>query len=104
MGEPLQHVKLNAQHDFRMQVVEALLAMGQDAPGSRKRRISGISEDGFSTLIHRHKHIKISTSSNCAYYKGGRFHNQRRKRVALAEVAANQGRLSKRTTTTWGCK
>jgi hypothetical protein len=104
-GYELESVKLRNQDDFRMQVIESLIAMGKDAPGSRKRRVSALSKDTLEVPVHRHEALKMSTSSNCVACKGGRYYDPApRKRVALAEIAANHGRPSKRSVTFWGCK
>ena len=48
----VESVTFRSQDDFRMQLVEALMELGKNAPGSRKRRVSGLSGDAFEVPIH----------------------------------------------------
>ena len=97
-------VNTRSQDDFRKKLVEALINMAKDAPGTRKRRNSNISKETFQVPVHKHKQIKMSTRSNCAACKGRRLHDHSRKRQALGEITANTGRTSTRSATFYGCK
>lgn len=48
----VETVNFYSQDDFRIQLIESLIAIGRDAPGSRKRRVSGLSRDTFKVLVH----------------------------------------------------
>ncbi|PVH68552.1 hypothetical protein DL98DRAFT_440977, partial [Cadophora sp. DSE1049] len=97
-------VSLRSQNDFRIQLIEALIAIKKDTPDTRKRRNSRISKDKFEVPAHRHKLIKMSTRSNCATCKRGRIWDRPRKRVAIEEIALNSGRTSRRSCTSYSCK
>ena len=45
-------VNLRNQDDFRIQLVEALIELGKNVRGSRKRRVLGLSRDAFEVLIY----------------------------------------------------
>jgi hypothetical protein len=103
-GYDVETVNMRNQDDFRMQIVEALIAMGEDAPGPRKRRHSGVFREAYETPVHSHELVKMATRSNCAACRGRSFWDQPRKRVALGEIAANNGRTSTRSCSSYGCK
>lgn len=69
----VETVNLRNQDDFRIQLIELLIALGKDAPGSRKRRVSGLSRDAFEVPVHRHEVVKMPTRGDCVACKGGRF-------------------------------
>ena len=54
--------------------------------------------------IQSHEKIKMVKRGECVSYKGLRFGDRPKKRVALSQIAANQGRESRRTDTIYGCK
>ena len=97
-------VDLSSQDDLRIQLVESLMAMGKDAPGTRKRRNSSISGDQIEVPLHRHELIKMPTRADCTSCKGGRIWDRPRKRVALQDIALNEGRKSRRNASWYGCK
>lgn len=99
-----QHVHTRSQDDFRPQLTEALIAMGKDAPEPRKRRNSRISGDALEVPAHRHELVKMPTRADCCACKGGRIWDRPLKRVALAEIAVNSGRTSRRVASWHGCK
>ena len=59
-----------------------------------KRRISHISQGAEEMPPWLHEQVKLGKPRECVYYKGLRFGDQPKKRVALAEIAANHGRES----------
>jgi hypothetical protein len=99
-----RQVKHRSQDDFRLKLVEALLGVRSDTKVPRKRTFSHIDSEDFQVPISRHSHVRLPTRKDCAACKGGRFYDRAMKRVALAEIAANSGRSSKRRTTHWGYK
>jgi hypothetical protein len=50
-----------------------------------------------------YKQVKLS-KGKCVCYKGLRYGDRPKKRVALAQIAANQGRESVRKDIYYGCK
>ncbi|KAG4430948.1 hypothetical protein IFR05_013570 [Cadophora sp. M221] len=90
----LQHIKLRSQDDFRLQLIEALMAVAKDAPESRKQLVSALSAASFKTPLHSHELIKMKTRANCRACKGGRFGDRPAKRVALREVTPNNSSQS----------
>jgi hypothetical protein len=51
-----------------------------------------------------HEQVKLDKNGQCVYYKGLRLEDRPKKRVALAQIASNQGRESIRHLTFYGCK
>jgi hypothetical protein len=101
--EPRQ-VSFRSQQDFRRQLVGALLAKGSDGEACLKRRISHISQVTNKVPIREHELVKLDTRRECVSCKGLRYGDRPKKRTALAEIAANQGRESSRSRTIYGCK
>ena len=97
-------LKHRSQDDFRIKLVEALLATGKDAQVPRKRGYSHINAEALEVPVHRHQHVKMPTRKDCAACKGVRHHDRPPKRVALAEIAANSGRPSARRTSWYDYK
>ena len=54
--------------------------------------------------VRSHEQVKLSKIGKCMCCKGLRFADRPKKRVALAQIAANQGRESSRHDTFYGCK
>jgi hypothetical protein len=54
--------------------------------------------------IREHELVKLETRRECISYKGLRYGDRPKKRTALAQIAANQGRESSRSRTIYGCK
>lgn len=102
MGE--RSVKFCSQDDFRIQLIEALRAIGKDASGSRKRSFQQVSKDKFEVPAHCHKLIKMLTRANCSTCRGGRIWDRLRKRITLEEIALNVNRTSRRSASNFGCK
>jgi hypothetical protein len=97
-------ISFRSQQDFRRQLVGALLAMEKDSDISPKRGISRISQEANQVAAQSHEKIKMVKRGECVSYKGLRFRDWPKKRVALGEIAANQKRESRRTDTWYGCK
>lgn len=97
-------VKHRSQDDFRIKLVEALLAAGRDAKVQKKRVYPFTNAEALEVPLHRYQHVKMPTRKDCAACKGVRHHDRPPKRVALAEIAANSGGSSDRRTSYWGCK
>jgi hypothetical protein len=99
-----REINFRSQQDFRRQLVGSLLAMGRDSDITLKRTIGRISEAANQVPARLHKMVKMSTRRECVSYKGLRFTDRPKKRVALGEIAANQGRESSRHLSFYGCK
>jgi hypothetical protein len=63
-----------------------------------------MSQDADNEPVRTHQQVKIGSRKDCVYCKGLRHRDRPQKRVALAEIAANKRRESKRTCTSFGCK
>jgi hypothetical protein len=97
-------INFRNQQDFRRQIIGALLAMGKHSDISLKRNISKISQGANETPVQFHEKVKMVKRGECVSCKGLRFGDRPKKRVALGQIAANQGRESRRTDTIYGCK
>jgi hypothetical protein len=69
-----------------------------------KRNISKISREANQVAVRSHEKIKMVKRGECVSCGGLRFGDRPKKRVALGEIAANQGRESKRSVSFYGCK
>ena len=74
--------------------MDSLLAMGRDSEIYKKRRIGIISQETGQVLEGLHELVKMAKRGMCVNRKGLRFRDRPKKRVALAEIAANKGRQS----------
>ena len=99
-----RQVSFRSQQDFRRQLISSLLTMGRDSEICPKRRISQISQGADQVPIRAHEQVKLSKIGECVCCKGLRFGDRPRKRVALAQIAANEGRESLRKGSFYGCK
>lgn len=100
-------VKFRNQDDCRLQLVESLLHMSTATPDAeipRKKSFGHIYAESIQVPVHRHQHIRMEERRDCAACKGVRYSDHPPKRVALAEIAMNKGRESKRKETYWGYK
>jgi hypothetical protein len=97
-------VSFRSQQDFREQLIGALLAKGRDGKLCRKRRISQISQAADQVPIRSHEQVKLAKRGECVYCRGLRIRDRPKKRVALSEIATNQGRSSSRHESQYGCK
>jgi hypothetical protein len=77
-------------------LITALIAKGRDGKICQKRRILRISQEANKVPVQLHKQVKLSKNGRCMYYKGLRYADRPKKRVALAQIAANHGRGSLR--------
>ena len=87
-------VSFRSQQDFRGQLIGALLGKGRDGKLSRKRRISRISQGADQVPVRSHEQMKLGRRGICVCCKGMRFKDRPKKRVALAQIASNQGKES----------
>jgi hypothetical protein len=101
--EPRQ-VSFRSQQDFRKQLVSSLLAMGRDSEVCKKRRIGIISQEAIQAPEGSHEQVKMAKRGMCVNCRGFRFRDRPKKRVALAEIAANKGRESTFHLSCFGCK
>ena len=97
-------VSFRSQSDFRNQLIGALLAKGREGEVCPKRRISHISQGAEEVSPWLHEQVKLGKPRECVCCKGLRFRDRPKKRVALAEIAANQGRESSIHQSIYGCK
>jgi hypothetical protein len=82
-------VSFRSQQDFRRQLVSALVAKGRDGKVCPKRRISQISQGANQVPMGLYEQVKLSKIGKYIYYKGLRYVDRPKKRVALAQIAAN---------------
>ena len=93
MPEP-REVSFRSQQDFRRQLISGLIAKGKDSEICPKRRISRISQTAIQTPVQSHKQVKMAKRGRCVAYKGLRYRDRPRKRIALGQIASNLGRES----------
>jgi hypothetical protein len=101
--EPRQ-VSFKSQQDFRRQLISALIAKSKASEVCLKRTISYISQGASDIPPSTHTQVKLSKRGRCMNYRGLRYTDRPKKRVALAQIASNQGRESTRHDTFYGCK
>jgi hypothetical protein len=99
-----REINFRSQQDFRRQLVGSLLAMGQDFLITPKRSISKISQGAEHVSVQLHKQVMLTKVGEYVNYKGLRFRDRPKKRLALGEIAANQGRESSRHESQYGCE
>ena len=99
-----REINFCSQTDFRRQLVTALIAKGREGEVCPKRRISRISQGADQVPKRSHELVKLSRRGICVYCKGLRFEDRPKKRVALAQIASNQGRESSQHVSIYGCK
>jgi hypothetical protein len=78
--------------------------MGRDSEICPKREISRISQDANQVPAREHEQVKLAKRGECVSYKGLRFRDRPRKRLALSEFATNQGKDNLRHDSWYGCK
>jgi hypothetical protein len=102
--EGARQINFRSQVDFRNQLIDSLFSMGKEFPLSKKRRISHISQD-YETLPNSYHHkIKNKVRRQCVACKGLRLSDRPQKRLALATIATDNNRPSKRVLTFISCK
>jgi hypothetical protein len=101
--EPRQ-VSFRSQQDFKRQLIGSLLAIGRSSKVCLKRRIGRISQGANQVPPQSHKLVKIAKRGVYVSYKGIRYRDRPKKRVALSEIAANYGRESIRHEPFYSCK
>jgi hypothetical protein len=99
-----RELKMRSQDDFRRDIMVGLFKIGNYVQVLLKRQLAHSQRDYLKIPIHRHTQVKMPTRKDCAACKGSRYGDNPPKRVALAEVAANQRRSSKRKSSSYGCK
>ena len=85
--------------DFREQLITSLFAIGNPTYRSLLKRVSIIDSQADKTPLEEHINVLLPKRSWCIVYKGVRYNNRPKKRVALGEIIANQKRLSSKTQT-----
>jgi hypothetical protein len=68
-----KQIKFRNQRDFRMQLIEGLLAISQAVPGPKKQRFSHSNYDDSDAQITGHHHAKMPTQRDCIACKGGTY-------------------------------
>jgi hypothetical protein len=99
-----REVSFRSQQDFRRQLISALVAKSKASEICPKRRISGISQGADDLPLRAHEQVKLGKRGKCVCCQGLRFTDRPKKRVALAQIASNQGRESMRHDSMYGCK
>ena len=99
-----RQVSFRSQQEFRRQIIGSLLAMGRSSEICPKRGISRISQEADYVPTREHEQVKFAKRGECVCYKGLRLRDRLQKRLALREIAANQGRGSYRHDSFYGCK
>jgi hypothetical protein len=99
-----REISFRSQTDFRMQLVTALVAKGREREVCPKRRISRIGQGVGQVPRRSHELVKLRRTGICVYCKGLRFGDRPKKRVALAQIASNEGRESSHHVSIYGCK
>jgi hypothetical protein len=102
VAEPCQ-VKFRSQKEFRINIIEALLQKAKSSYISKKRTISYISTEADDTPAFQHTQVLVKVQKDCVCCKRIRLGGRPQKRIALAQIAANKKRLSKRTSTVYHC-
>ena len=101
--EPRQ-VSFRSQQDFRWQLISALVTKSRASEICPKRGISHISQGADDLPPKAHEQVKLGKRERCVCCKGLWFTDWPKKRVALAQIASNQGRESTRHESFYGCK
>jgi hypothetical protein len=99
-----REIKFRSQDNFRLKLVESLVDAGKDAKVLPKRNLLHISLEGLEVPVHQHQHIKMTSRKDCVACKGVRHGDRPPKRVALAQIAANQGAKFTRRSSWFSCK
>jgi hypothetical protein len=99
-----REINFRSQADFRRQLITALMAKGREGDVCPKRRISRISQGADQVPARSHEQVKLGKKGMCVYCKGLRLRDRPKKRVALAQIASNQGRKSSTHQSFYGCK
>jgi hypothetical protein len=102
--EGKRSINFRSQRDFRIQIIEGLMAMGRDVPDIRKPhnlytkpKLSGIPNIS-------HHQVKRQARKDCAACKGQTFWDKPQRRTPLARKTANQKTDITRRSTIYGCK
>jgi hypothetical protein len=90
---------------LRRQLVYILVIKGRSSSEIYpKRRILRISQGADCIPVSLYKLVNLSRRGLYIYCKGLRFKDRPRKRIALAQIASNQGRESSTHESIYGCK
>jgi hypothetical protein len=103
-GPKNRPIDFRSQQDFRRQLIRALVSLSKASPIVPKRRIGKISQGSEETPKLLHQRVHMGKRGNCVNCQGLRCSDRPKKRVALAEIAANHKRESARHTSSSGCK
>ena len=68
-----RQIKFRSQQDFRIQIIDSLLTIGEDAPAPKKQRLPYSNYDKNDILITGHHRIKRRARTNCVTCKGGTY-------------------------------
>ena len=85
-------------------MISALLARGKTSNMCPNRTILLVSQEATLTAPQLHNRVKMAKRGWCVACKGLRLRDRPRKRVALAEIASNTGRESRKRQSIYGCK
>jgi hypothetical protein len=99
-----REVSFRSQQDFRRQLVCVLVAKGRGSEICPKRRILRTSQGADYIPVSLYKLVNLSKRGICVCCMGLRFKDRPIKRIALAQIASNQGRESSTYESVYGCK
>ena len=97
-------INFRSQRDFRIQIIEGLLAMGKDDMGIKRAPKASIntSIQGIQNIPHHR--VKRRARKDCAACKGYTYWNRPQRGPPLALKRANQKQEITRRSTIYGCK
>jgi hypothetical protein len=98
-----REIDFRSQQDFRRQLIDSLLGMSKASNPSPKKRVAHLSFQATDILPIDHIQIKRPTRRDCVVCKGLRMSDRPQKRQPLAQIAGNNGRISKRRSSWYGC-
>jgi hypothetical protein len=99
-----RQIKFRSQRDFRIQIIDALLAIGKDPPVPKKRRFAHNNYNKNKIPVIHHHRIKRSTRKDCAACREETYWARPLRRSPLASIKANQRQGSTKRSTIFGCK
>jgi hypothetical protein len=100
-------INFRSQQDFRRQLIGSLVHLSkgwQDSQVVLKRRIGKISQGSEDIPRSLHQRVHMGKKGWCVNCEGLRATDRPKKRVALAQIAANERRQSSHHSTRFGCK
>ena len=100
--EGKRSAEFRSQRDFRLQIIEGLIAMSENAPGIRRPHNSRTKPSPLTPSNTGHHLVKRGSRWDCAACKGHTFWDK--PRAVLAPKTANQKTSTTRRSTRFCCK